>query len=774
MLDAIKILSFNTVKFLVKEAKMKKNDFLMGILSVVLIFGLALFVGCNADLVVTRNNTRATLTPVLGVVSVAAADTMTNVTFTGATSLSLSKTDFAVTSGGTITVASVASGTAMVTVTFPVNMSTTAKTYTVSIASTSTKMKGNGTVTINQAAAVPDTRATLAPGSAVEVGETDATANVAFTGATGLTLSTADFAVTSGGAISSVSVASDTATVTIIFPVNRSTTAKTYTVSIASDSTVIKGDGTVTINQAAAASDTRVTLTPGSAVAAVATATSANVSFTGATGLTLSTADFAVTSGGAISSVRVASGTATVTVTFAAYPTTAKTYTVSITPDSAVIKGDGTVAINQAAAASDTRTTLTPGSAVAVAASATTANVIFTGATGLTLSTIDFAVTSAVTSGTGFVVISHGTISSVSVASGTATVTVDFPTNTSFTVSNTYTVSIASDSLVIKGYGTVAINQAAVPDTRATLTPGSAVEVGETDITANVAFTGATGLTLSTIDFAVDNGATITNVNRASGTATVNVTFAASPTTSKTYTVSIASNSTKIKGNGTVAINQFARSTLTPGPAVEIPGSATTSSVTFTGATGLTLTAADFAVDNDATITNVNRVSDTATVNVTFAANTSGITSNIYTVSIASDSAVIKGNGTVAINQVPLLSWTAITSTFGTASIRGVAYGGGKFIAVGDNGMAYSSDGETWTAITSTFGTSNGVTYGGGKFVAVGASGKMAYSSDGVSWRAVNATQSTFGSSTTINGVAYGGGKFVAVGNGMAYSNPQE
>jgi hypothetical protein len=217
----------------------------------------------------------------------------------------------------------------------------------------------------------------------------------------------------------------------------------------------------------------------------------------------------------------------------------------------------------------------------------------------------------------------------------------------------------------------------------------------------------------------------------ASGTATVTITFAASPTTSKTYTVSIASNSTKIKGNGTVAINQFARSTLTPGPAVEVAGSATSSSVTFTGATGFTLTAADFAVDNDATITNVNRFSDTATVNVIFAANTSGIASNIYTVSIASDSAVIKGSGTVDINQMPLLSWTRVSaSTFSTYDIRGVTYGGGKFVAVGDSGkIAYSSDGVNWTAGSGTSsGTLYGVAYGGGKFVAVGASGLMAYS----------------------------------------------
>jgi photosystem II stability/assembly factor-like uncharacterized protein len=62
-----------------------------------------------------------------------------------------------------------------------------------------------------------------------------------------------------------------------------------------------------------------------------------------------------------------------------------------------------------------------------------------------------------------------------------------------------------------------------------------------------------------------------------------------------------------------------------------------------------------------------------------------------------------------------------------------------------DGRMAYSDDGITWTAIpNSTFGTSNihGIAYGGGKFVAVGQQGKMAYSDDGITWTRV--ADSTF------------------------------
>ena len=121
-------------------------------------------------------------------------------------------------------------------------------------------------------------------------------------------------------------------------------------------------------------------------------------------------------------------------------------------------------------------------------------------------------------------------------------------------------------------------------------------------------------------------------------------------------------------------------------------------------------------------------------------------------------------------------SWSNVTATtFGTSSIKDVAYGGGSYVAVGDDGkIAYSTNGTTWTAVTnSTFGTSTiyGITYGSGKFVAVGVSGKMAYSTDGITWTAVADSTLT----GTIYGITYGGPsgkeKFVAVGgNYIAYS----
>ena len=131
-------------------------------------------------------------------------------------------------------------------------------------------------------------------------------------------------------------------------------------------------------------------------------------------------------------------------------------------------------------------------------------------------------------------------------------------------------------------------------------------------------------------------------------------------------------------------------------------------------------------------------------------------------------------------------SWNNVaTTSFGTSDINNVAYGGGRYVAVGEDGkIAYSTNATSWTAVTaSTFGESDiyGVTYGNGKFVAVGENGKMAYSTDGTKWTAIDST--TFPPAYPINGVTYGGAsgneKFIAVGDSVlgyqiAYSTDGE
>jgi len=108
--------------------------------------------------------------------------------------------------------------------------------------------------------------------------------------------------------------------------------------------------------------------------------------------------------------------------------------------------------------------------------------------------------------------------------------------------------------------------------------------------------------------------------------------------------------------------------------------------------------------------------------------------------------------------------------------INAVAYGGGKFVAVGDSGKAaYSDDGITWIPVEETtfYDTHNegidieAIAYGGGKFVAVGGGGKAAYSSNGITWQAADTNLGDF----HINAIAYSGKRFVAGGDEAAYSD---
>jgi hypothetical protein len=367
----------------------------------------------------------------------------------------------------------------------------------------------------------------LTAGDPVPVLASDTTANVTFTGASGLSLSRTDFAVSADGTISSsetgVVVSGDTVTVSVGFVPNTGATPKTYTVSIASDSPTIKKGPTVVITQAI-----RKELTAVAAVDALASDTSAKVTFTGALGLSLSAADFAVSPGGTISGVAMSGETVTVSVGFVANTgATPNIYTVSIAPTSPKITGDATVVITQAI-----RVGLTAGTAVPALASATTADVIFIGASGLSLSVADFAVSTG------------GTISGVAMSGGTVTVSVGFVANTGATP-KTYTVSIASASPKITGSETVVITQAI----RKELSAGPAVSAEASDTSAEVTFTGASGLSLSAADFAVSPGGTISGVAMSGGTVTVSVDFAANTGPANIYTVSIASDSPTITGS---------------------------------------------------------------------------------------------------------------------------------------------------------------------------------------------------------------------------------
>ena len=112
------------------------------------------------------------------------------------------------------------------------------------------------------------------------------------------------------------------------------------------------------------------------------------------------------------------------------------------------------------------------------------------------------------------------------------------------------------------------------------------------------------------------------------------------------------------------------------------------------------------------------------------------------------------------------LTWTLVTQSGIPDYMASVAYGNGRFIAVGGTGrvastsMAYSTDGITWTAVTSSvfsdvaFGN---VVFEGGKFFVYG-SGRIASSTDGVNW--TRAVDDQF-NRQDIQGIRYVDGKYV-------------
>jgi hypothetical protein len=124
-------------------------------------------------------------------------------------------------------------------------------------------------------------------------------------------------------------------------------------------------------------------------------------------------------------------------------------------------------------------------------------------------------------------------------------------------------------------------------------------------------------------------------------------------------------------------------------------------------------------------------------------------------------------------SSVDGLNWTIPSPPTPILDLYDVTYGNGVFVAVGwdwySGGNIYSSlDGNSWTRHSSTSGNVRGVTFGAGKFVAVGdgqlstgSTNRNIYTSpDGSTW---TARLSISDSVQNICDVAYGNGTFVAI-----------
>ncbi len=121
-----------------------------------------------------------------------------------------------------------------------------------------------------------------------------------------------------------------------------------------------------------------------------------------------------------------------------------------------------------------------------------------------------------------------------------------------------------------------------------------------------------------------------------------------------------------------------------------------------------------------------------------------------------------KGTQVAVGNRGTVLTWTNLGSwrlqtLRNEPQLLSVTFGGDRFVAVGV-GIWSSGDGFTWTKADSAI--LKAVAYGDGRFVAVGRSGSIFTSTDGVLW-----SSSYSGTTRQLNGIAYGGGVFVAVGD---------
>ncbi|GAB4030467.1 T9SS type A sorting domain-containing protein [Spirosoma jeollabukense] len=131
---------------------------------------------------------------------------------------------------------------------------------------------------------------------------------------------------------------------------------------------------------------------------------------------------------------------------------------------------------------------------------------------------------------------------------------------------------------------------------------------------------------------------------------------------------------------------------------------------------------------------------------------------------------VAVGYGGIVLTSPNGLNWTMRQTNSG-AALEDVAYGNGKYVAVGgypSNAKLTSTDGITWTSQLPGYGmdyTMYDITYGNGQFVAVGYYGVILTSPNGSTW-----TKRDIGILDTMLGVVYANNQFITVGTSIRRS----
>ncbi len=129
---------------------------------------------------------------------------------------------------------------------------------------------------------------------------------------------------------------------------------------------------------------------------------------------------------------------------------------------------------------------------------------------------------------------------------------------------------------------------------------------------------------------------------------------------------------------------------------------------------------------------------------------------------------VAVSNGAGVFRSTDAVHWAAATTSL-PDPMSAVTDDGGRFLAVTFNKVFTSADGDTWSTIPLNIlglGGISAIAFGGGRYVAVGGPGLILTSTDLASWTVVPSNlPSSFQGVPGLASVTYGAGKFVAVGN---------
>ena len=139
----------------------------------------------------------------------------------------------------------------------------------------------------------------------------------------------------------------------------------------------------------------------------------------------------------------------------------------------------------------------------------------------------------------------------------------------------------------------------------------------------------------------------------------------------------------------------------------------------------------------------------------------------LYGVVYGNGKFVAAGDGSTVVSSPDGLAWTRMAVPAG-AVFFGIAHSGSRFVAAGIGATAtprgvatYSDDGITWTAATLPAGVGqiNAIAYGAGRFVAVGETGRIYTSTDGAAF-----TEVTSPVANSLSAISYAENLFVATG----------